>query len=126
VAVAQLRVGVSTLTADTRQPALRSGRQRRLPRPPSRTFYSTARPTRGRDITGGALSPTLGEVFDHDALDIWSYLQEEGLVPPDEEERWKKAGARTFMTNWDYLSKQRVKEKEIGVSDIMKNPIGAR
>jgi len=30
------------------------------------------------------------------------------------------------MTNWDYLSKQRVKEKEIGVSDIMKNPIGAR
>jgi len=87
VAVAQLRVSVSTLTADTRQ---RFG-----------LADSDACPDCGDPdsvshllldclayITGGALSPTLGEVFDQDGLDIWSYLQEEGLVPPDEEERW--------------------------------------
>jgi len=76
VAVAQLRVGVSTLTltltADTRQ---RFG-----------LADSDACPDCGDPdsvshllldclayITGGALSRTLGEVFDQDALDIWSY-----------------------------------------------------
>jgi len=33
---------------------------------------------------------------------------------------------KIMVHNWDYLSKQMVKEKEIDVSDIMKNPLGAR